>query len=258
MSESVVITGASSGIGEALAVHYAQRGARLGLIGRNDVRLQDVAALCRAAGATKVETGVIDVRSHRELQGWVADFDIRFPIDLLIASAGIVGGVPSPGTYESPDVSRDIFAINVLGTINAVHAALPGMLRRGSGQIAVISSLAGFVSLPDLPSYSAAKNAIMKFALSLRDALSARGIRVNVACPGFVDTPMAAQLRGNKAFLVTPQVAAEAIAHGLAQDQRIIAFPFLLASLTRLAAFLPAWLVRLGAPSFRVTTQSVA
>jgi short-subunit dehydrogenase len=250
-----VITGASSGIGEALALYYAERGARLGLIGRNQPRLQDVAARCRAAGASEVEFGVIDVRARAELHAWIANFDGKSRIDLLIAGAGIVGGVASPGTPESAEVSRDIFATNVLGAVNAIDAVLPGMLRRGSGQIAVVSSLAGFVSLPDLPSYSASKTAILKYALSLRDVLGGRGIRVNVACPGFVDTPMAGQLAGYKPFLVAAPAAAEAIARGLARDQRIIAFPFPLAWLTRLAVFLPGWLVRFGAPSFRVTAR---
>jgi short-subunit dehydrogenase len=255
VSNTIVITGASSGIGEALAVYYAKCGARLGLIGRNPARLQDVAARCRAAGASDIELGVIDVCARAELHAWVANFDAKYPIDLLIAGAGIVGGAASPGGYESAEVSRDILATNVLGTVNAIHAVLPGMLRRGCGQIAVISSLAGFVSLPDLPSYSASKSAIMKYALSLRDALRGRGIRVNVACPGFVDTPMAGQLGGYKPFLIAPRAAAGAIARGLARDQRIIAFPFLLAWLTRLAVFLPGWLVRFGVPSFRVAAR---
>jgi short-subunit dehydrogenase len=256
MSKTVVITGASSGIGEALALHYAQRGARLGLIGRNRTRLHDVAARCRAVGASRVEAGVIDVRAQADLHAWISDFDKGSPVDLLIAAAGIAGGIASAGAPESVETSEDIFAINVLGVMNTVHAVLPGMLRRGSGQVAMVSSLAGFVALPDLPSYSASKSALTKYALSLRDALQTRGIRVNVACPGFVDTPMAGRLRGHKAFLVTPRAAAEAIARGLARDQRIIAFPILLAGLTRLTAVLPAWLVRLGTPSFRVSARS--
>jgi short-subunit dehydrogenase len=254
MSRTVLITGASSGLGEALALRYAGEGARLALIGRNAARLESVAARCRAAGAPLVETAKIDVRADSELGRWVEAFDHKHPVDLLIAGAAIVGGGVDSG-IEAAQASRDVFAINVVGLANTVHAVLPGMLARRSGQIAVISSLAGFVTLPDVPSYSASKTAATRYGLALRDALRNRGVRVSVACPGYIDTPMGRQLNGRKMFVVTPVAAAAAIATGLARDKAIIAFPFVLAWITRVSALLPAWLVRFGAPSFRVTAR---
>jgi short-subunit dehydrogenase len=255
MSRTVLISGASSGLGAALALRYAAAGARLGLIGRNRDRLEDVARRCRTAGAPEVETAAIDVRADAALAAWIAEFDRRLPIDLTIASAAIVGGAHAAGEPENAETAREVFAINVRGLINTVHAVLPGMLARRAGQVAVVSSLAGFVALPDLPSYSASKAAGIRYGLGLRDALRPRGIGVSVACPGYIDTPMGRQLNGRKMFVVTADAAADAIVRGLARDRRIIAFPFVLAWVTRLSALLPAWMVRLGAPSFRIAAR---
>jgi len=255
MLRTVVITGASSGLGEALALRFAGEGARLGLIGRNASRLRDAAGRARSAGASQIEIGAIDVRARIELADWVEAFDRGAGIDLLIANAGVVGGTTMAGETESVEASQAIFSINVLGTLNTIHAVLPHMMRRKSGQIAVVSSLAGFVRLPDLPSYSASKAAMISYALSLRDALQPHGVSVNVVCPGYIDTPMGRQLRGAKAFMVTPEAAAKATVRGLARDQRVIAFPFLLASVTRIATFFPAAVVRAFAPSFRVSAR---
>jgi short-subunit dehydrogenase len=159
------------------------------------------------------------------------------------------------GKVETVADSEAIFSINVLGTLNTIHAVLPHMMRRGSGQIAVVSSLAGFIRLPDLPSYSASKAAMISYALGLREAVGPHGVRVNVVCPGYIDTPMGRQLRGGKAFIVTAAAAAAAIERGLMRDKRVIAFPFPLASLTRFAALLPSALVRAFAPSFRVARR---
>lgn len=252
---SVVITGASSGLGEALALRYAARGARLGLIGRNAARLEAVAECARQTGAAAVETAALDVRDRTRLAAWIGVFDDRGPIDLLIANAGVVGGTGMAGEIERADDSEHIFAINVGGTVNTVHAVLPRMVERRAGQVAIVSSLAGFVRLPDLPSYSASKAAIMSYALNLRDAVGPLGVRINVVCPGYIDTPMARQLRGTKLFEVTPAYAASAIERGLARDRRIVAFPYALAAVTRIASVLPGSLVRAFAPSFRVARR---
>jgi short-subunit dehydrogenase len=249
---SVVITGASSGLGEVLALRYAARGARLGLIGRNAARLEAVAERARQTGAAVAETAALDVRDRTALAAWIAAFDDLGPVDLLIANAGVVGGTGLAGEIERAEDSERIFAINVGGTVNTIHAILPRMVARRAGQIAVVSSLAGFVRLPDLPSYSASKAAIMSYALNLRDTLGPLGVSVNVVCPGYVDTPMARQLMGTRMFEVTPAYAAAAIERGLARNRRIVAFPFALAAVTRIASVLPGSWVRTFAPSFRV------
>lgn len=255
MSRTVVITGASSGLGEALALRYARDRARLGLIGRDRERLESVASRCRAAGATPVEIGIIDIRARDALEAWISEFNNGLSIDLLIANAGITGGTTPEGGLEATDASIRIFEVNVFGVVNAVHAALPGMLRHGAGQIAIVSSLAAYVPLKDSPSYSASKSAIMTYGLALHEALRSKGIGVTVVCPGYIDTPMSRQLNCPKPFMVTPEVAAETIHRGIADKRRLITFPAHLALTTRLSALLPSWLSRLTRPSFQVTPR---
>lgn len=254
--KNVVITGASSGIGTALALHYARLGATLGLIGRNKERLDAVAARCQAAGAQSVETGVIDVRARAELMSWIADFDQNAPVDLLFANAGVNGGTTADGAFEPNELSLRLIETNVLGTFSSVHAILPAMITRGHGQIALIGSLAGFVPLADSPSYCASKSAIMAYGLALGDALHPRGIKVSVVCPGFVETPMANSVASSKPFQISADDAAKRIARSLERGRAIIAFPFPLAFAARLGQFLPSGLRRWLSPPFRVHAGS--
>jgi short-subunit dehydrogenase len=252
MPKSIVITGASSGIGKALAFHYASEGACLGLIGRNKERLEAVAAQCRTLGSVDIKTGAIDVRDRTTLMGWITDFDRAAPIDVLFANAGVTGGTTLDGTFEPNDVSYSLIETNVLGVFNSVHAIVPAMIARGQGQIALIGSLASFIPLADSPSYCASKSAVLAYGLAMRDGLRPRGIKVNVICPGFIETPMSNSLLSTKPFLMTADDAAKCITRGLARDQAIIAFPFLLAWASRLGGLLPGWLRRLLTPQFRV------
>ncbi len=249
---SIVITGASSGIGKALAFHYAAQGATLGLLGRNRERLQAVAAHCATLGAESLSTGIIDVRARTELIAWIEDFDRASPIDLLFANAGVSGGTTADGAFEPNDVSYALIETNVLGVFNSVHAVLPAMLMRGRGQIALIGSLAGFLPLPDSPSYCASKSAVLAYGRALNEGLRRHGIGVSVVCPGFVETPMANRVLSAKPFQVSPEDAAKRIAEGLERRQQIIAFPFLLVMLARLGQFMPAWLRRWVSPPFRI------
>ena len=157
---TVVITGASSGIGRALALRYARDDARLGLLGRDRARLDEVVAECRKSGA-EVRGGMLDVRARDDMGAWLEDFDATWPIDLLIANAGIMVGSPGGGDVEGAEDSHAAFEINVIGVLNAVHPVLPKMIARGRGQIGIMSSLAGFIPLADAPSYCASKAAVL-------------------------------------------------------------------------------------------------
>jgi short-subunit dehydrogenase len=257
MRRTIVITGASSGIGEALALRYAREGARLGLLGRNRERLDRVAAECRGFGA-EVHTATIDVRARQDLRVWLEDFDGAAPVDVLIANAGVLAGTTPDGEIETADESHALIETNVLGVLNAVHPLLPRMLSRGHGQIGLVGSLAGFVPLPDTPSYCASKSAVLTYGLALRSFLRRRGIRVSVICPGYVTTRMTQQESGWRPFEMPAGRAAELICRGLARDRPVIAFPFLLALLSRIGGVLPDGLRRLTAKPFRFTVQRLA
>jgi len=252
MPLSVVITGASSGIGRSLALHYAAQGATLGLLGRDRERLDAVAAQCAAMGAPSVGAGLIDVRARSELLAWMADFDRAAPIDLLFANAGMSGGTTADGAFEPNDASYALIETNVLGVFNSVHAVLPAMMARGRGQIALLGSLAGFIPLADSPSYCASKSAVLAYGRALDEGLRRHGIRVSVICPGFVETPMANRVLSAKPFQMTPDDAAKHIAKGLEHHRTIIAFPFPLVMLTRLGQLMPAWMRRWFSPPFRI------
>ena len=235
---SVVVTGASSGIGAALALRYAGVDVHLGLLGRDPERLQHIADECRARGAT-VETGLVDVRERAAMKAWLDTFDDRAPVDLLIANAGTMAGTPPGGIIEPPELSYALVQINVLGMLNTVQPLLPRMMTRRHGQIALMSSLAALIPLRDSPGYCGSKAAVLAYGRSLRDLLGASGIGVSVICPGYVTTPMSRQETGKKPFEMSAERAAEIIRRGIGRNRAVIAFPSWFAFLTRIGGLLP-------------------
>jgi short-subunit dehydrogenase len=256
VSRTVVITGASSGIGKALALRYARDRAVLGLLGRGDARLQEVALECRRLGAT-VQTATVDVRVRSEMERWLRDFDTSTPIDVLVANAGVMAGRPADADIESSPASYALVETNVLGVLNSIQPVLPRMMARSRGQIGVMSSIAAFIPLPDAPSYCASKSAVLTYGLALRGALRESGIGVSVICPGYVMTPMMQQESGPKPFVISPESAANAIVRGLERNRSIIAFPFLFALLTRFGGLLPNSVQRWTVPRFTVSERAV-
>lgn len=233
---NILITGAGSGLGAALARRYAAPGVRLALIGRNAVRLAEVEADCVARGAT-VERASIDVTERAALAAWIAASDEAMPFDLVIANAGISGG--TSGLGESNDQSRLIFAINLDGVLNTIDPILPRMRRRGAGAVALMSSLASFRGLPGAPAYGASKAAVRVLGEALRGDYLPSGVVVSVICPGFVTTPMTARNRFHMPFLMDAERAADIIVRGLARGKGRIAFPGPMYALVRLIAALP-------------------
>lgn len=257
MPHTIVITGASSGLGAALALCYAPERCHLGLMARNRHRLDRVAAQCQARGA-KVTTATIDVRARADMEDWLTRFDAENPIDLLIANAGVMTGSLARGQPEPPEAAHELMQTNVLGVLNSVQPILPRMIGRGRGQIAIVSSIAGFAPLADAPSYGASKAAALSYGLALRDLLRPRGIKVNVVCPGYVSTPMTHQESGPKPFVMPADKAAELIRRGLAKDRAVIAFPAFFALLTRVSGLLPDRLRRWTSAPFRFTVGTRA
>jgi NADP-dependent 3-hydroxy acid dehydrogenase YdfG len=200
---SIVVTGASSGIGEALARLYAAPGVALALTGRDGERLAQVADACRSAGATVV-TGLVDVADRDAMATWLAEVDAAAPVDLCIANAGTSAGTGRGG--ESAEQVRRIFAVNVDGVFNTVHPLLPAMLARGRGQLALMSSLASFRGFPGAPAYCASKATVRVY--------------------GYVVSRMTAANRFPMPFLMPADRAAGIIARGIARNRARIAFPF--------------------------------
>jgi short-subunit dehydrogenase len=240
MSRTVVITGASSGIGHALAMEYAKHGDRLALLGRDKARLKKTAAVCRKLGA-EVSIGTIDVRDRAAMHDYLVALDARTPVDLLIANAGILRGSPDGTTLEATNDGFAVLETNIIGLANTIHPLLPRMIKRRRGSIALMSSTAGFAPLPHMPAYSASKSAVLTYGLALRAALRSQGIGVSVICPAFIDTPMTAQIRGSTPFLMAAEEAARRIRRGLERNRAVIAFPWFLAILTRIDGALPEW-----------------
>ena len=248
--KTIVITGASSGIGEALAVRYAGAGRVLGLLGRDRERLERVAERCRAAGC-EVRTALIDVRDRASLADWLRDLDRGSPIDLAIANAGICTGTAPGRQLEDADAALHLMETNVLGVLNTVQPLLPLMLSRGRGQIAIMGSISGLVPLRDWPAYGASKAAMMNYGLALRDRVYAAGVRVNVLCPGYTTTPMTARIMGWRPLEMTSEAVAERLVRGLARDREVIAFPRALVFVSRIGAWLPGGVRRLAMKPFR-------
>ena len=250
-ARSILITGASSGIGRALAIEFARPDVRLVLIGRDATRLGEAAAACRASGA-QVETGIIDVRDRAAMHDFIRATDARAPLDLVVANAGISTGLPAGALAEDPEAVRGIVAINLLGAFNTVEPIIEPMGARGRGAIALTGSIAAIRGLPYSPSYCATKAAVHLYAESLRGALARKGVAVSLIVPGFVHTPLNEKLVSAKPLAMTDERAARIIKRGLDRRKAVIAFPRLLYWGARLTTVLPVRVV-----DFFMTRQHV-
>lgn len=223
--KSVLITGATGAIGSALAEAYAAPGVTLHLQGRNAELLTTVAEHCRARGA-RVTARILDVTEIQTLFAWIGEVDAESPVDLIFANAGMNTNVGPEGDGETWQATDMLIDINIRATMALVHAILPGMRRRGRGQIVLISSLAAYYGLPLTPSYSASKAALKAYGEALRGWLAPEGILVNVVMPGYVESQMCRDMPGPKPFLWSPQRAARTICRGLKANRPRISFPF--------------------------------
>ncbi|HYD32328.1 MAG TPA: SDR family NAD(P)-dependent oxidoreductase [Azospirillaceae bacterium] len=236
---SIVITGASSGIGEALALAYARSGTFLALTGRDTARLERVVERCREKGAV-VKAALADARERETMAHWLAAVDSDESVDLVIANAGVSAGSGRGG--ETEDQARRIFATNVDGVLNTIHPLLPAMTARKRGQIAIMASLAGFRGFPGAPAYCASKAAVRVYGEALRGELCRHGIGVSVICPGFVRSRITGANEFPMPFLMDADKAARIIMRGLERDRARIAFP--------LPTHVGSWLLSLLPPQW--------
>ncbi|MFH1676687.1 MAG: SDR family NAD(P)-dependent oxidoreductase, partial [bacterium] len=187
---SILITGGTSGIGEGLLHAWARPGIVLAFNGRDEKRIAEVKSSLEKKGAT-VYSSNVDVRDAKGMEEWIKSIDDQSPLDLVIANAGTA-------TPQEPGLSWDerakaTFDVNIYGVFNTIHPALERMIPRKHGQIALLSSIAGFIGLGHSPAYSASKNAVKAYGRALRTRLAPDGIGVSVICPGVVPTRMTAQ-----------------------------------------------------------------
>lgn len=246
--QTILLTGATSAIGAALVTAYAQPGVTLHLHGRNRDKLNKIVEAAQQQGATVTQRS-FDVRDSAALRAWVADCEKEGPLDLVIANAGMNVNTGLDESGEVWEEAEALMAVNLQATRVLVDAVLPAMRQRHAGQIALMSSLAGYFGLPVTPSYCASKAAIKAYGEALRGWLAKEGIGVTVIMPGYVDSAMCREMPGPKPFLMQPPRAATLIRNGLARNKARISFPFPLNFGTWWLAVLPAsisvWIVGL-------------
>ncbi len=223
--KTIVITGASSGIGKALAELYAQPKIHLALIARNQVVLNEISTECQRKGAT-VSTAAIDVRNQVELAQWLINFDQNYPIDLIIANAGITSSINAEKPIEEWKTISEVIEINFYGVLNTIYPLIPLMRQRQYGQIAIVSSLAGYRGMPAAPIYGATKAGLNNYAQALRGILKYDQIEVNLICPGFVKSALSDRFLRPKPWIISASEAAYRIQQGLMVNRACISFPF--------------------------------
>ena len=234
---SVFITGASSGLGEALAVRYAAAGHTLGLLGRRADSLGALAA--RLPGEHQVYA--LDVRDRAALHGAARHFEqVAGPVDIVIASAGVSAGTLT-GEPDDFDVFAEIFSTNVLATMATFEPFIAGMTRRRSGTLVGISSVAGVRGLPGAGAYSASKSSVTTYCESLRLELKPQGVAVVTIAPGYVRTGMTARNPYRMPFLIDAQTFAIRAERAIARHASYTVIPWQMGIVAAVMRRLPNW-----------------
>lgn len=221
----VIITGASSGIGKALALEYARRGATLGLMARREDLLVQLAASL----PVRSHTYAVDVTDARALAAAAQDFTARAGCpDIVIANAGVSAGTLT-GHAEDNEVFDEVIRVNLIGMMLTFQPFVEAMKRQRNGILVGIASVAGFRGLPGAAAYSASKAAAISYLESLRVELRGSGIAVVTICPGYIATPLTAKNPYRMPFLMEPAVAASKIAAAIAARKRFYVLPWQMA-----------------------------
>ncbi len=233
----VLITGASSGIGQGLALELAQRGANLGLVARRKDTLDEIVRQIEATSGKALALPA-DVKDLESLRTAAAQLREAFgKIDVLIANAGI-GATTDAADLNAHEVAG-VINVNVIGASNSVAAVVGEMVARGEGQLVVISSLAAYRGLPKSAAYCASKAAVSAFFESLRLDLQPKGVDVTIIHPGFIKTPLTAGRQAQMPYLMELDEAVLKIVMVIEKRKKSYAFPWQLASIVRAGMIMP-------------------
>ena len=234
----VFITGASSGIGEALARSYAARGDTLGLLARREEQLAGL----KGSLGVPCEIYPADVRDLKAVKAAAGAFMAKHGVpDIVIGNAGVSHGTLTE--YEDDvDVFRRILDINVNGLVNTFHPFISPMRERGSGSLAGIASVAGFRGIPGASAYSASKAAAIRYCESLRVELRGSGVQVTTVCPGYIATPMTAENPYPMPFLIPAEEFARRCTRAIDAKSSLAVIPWQMAIVGRILGVLPNFL----------------
>ena len=238
--QTILITGASSGLGYELALQYSKPHIRLILVGRNVDQLNKIANLCSARGA-ETYLLALDIREKKALNEHLTNFSTQYGIDVVIACAGVSAGtLQGP---ESPSQVETIVETNINGVLNTIMPIIPHMITRRKGNIVIISSMAGLVGISSAPSYSASKACIRVFGEALRGYLKQYNVHTTVVIPGYIKTPMTDVNNFPMPFMISVEKAAEKIIKGISNNKGVIVFPITIYLLLKLLSLLPNQLI---------------
>ncbi|MDX1922051.1 MAG: SDR family NAD(P)-dependent oxidoreductase [Alphaproteobacteria bacterium] len=236
----IVITGASSGIGEALCLHYAMRGNTICLLAQNLTALENVAERCRAQGATAFVYGA-DVKDAPAMQraSEAIIHEAGVP-DIVIANAGI--RIEDPASYVGSNAAYEIMMVNYIGVINTFATFIEPMKKNGKGHLCAISSIAAYRATPNSGIYSASKAAVNLWTEALRLKLVPHHIHVTTAASGFVRTAMTADLSFHMPGILSAAQAAAIISKAIADKKSRIMFPWQSRFIWSMFCAMPGWL----------------
>jgi NADP-dependent 3-hydroxy acid dehydrogenase YdfG len=236
----IFLTGASSGIGEGIALALARKGATLLLVARRADVLRELASRCKSVGGD-ARVFALDVTDSdavlRAVEQAIKEFGW---IDVMIANAGISGTIDVQ-KMSAAEVTK-VINTNLVGAVNATSAILPKMLERGEGQLVAISSLAGYRGLPKSSAYCASKAGMIAFFESIRLDVRKRGIAVTIISPGFIKTPLTAGRHHKMPFLMELNDAIPLFIRAIEKKKKFAAFPWQLATIARAGKYMPAWI----------------
>src|SRR5688572_25437653 len=238
--KTVMITGASSGIGRGLAGELSKRGAKVGLIARRAAALTELVREIETANGKALALPA-DVMDAESLSAAATKLRSAFgPIDVLVANAGV--GATVDGAELKGSTVAGVINVNVLGAANSVEAVIPEMVARGSGQLVAISSLAAYRGLPRSAAYCASKAAVSAFFESLRLDLEPRGIDVTIIHPGFIKTPLTEGRDAQMPFLMELDDAVGKMVRVIEKRRKRYSFPWQLATIVRAGMLMPIWM----------------